>query len=219
MLDPATVIRELSSLLDEETRSLLDHPGKLLLCGSHESVFLKAVQRKASAFGIECDFTPNVDPPYQGIIVDKETAPPDIRLGADVDIDHSFTPGMSAVSQAVLTLLFALNLVGGKNITVVGRGHAVQGLAERLIANDATVTVAHSKTKELWDAVRDRDVVVYATPSLRQKITYGTRDLVIDLGSCFPFPELLDCPYVNKIGQLTVSTLLNRFAKNGGNNG
>lgn len=39
------------------------------------------------------------------------------------------------------------------------------------------------------------------------------RDLVIDLGNSVPHPDRFNCPYVNRIGQLTVSVLLNRFAR------
>lgn len=75
------------------------------------------------------------------------------------------------------------------------------------------VTVAHSKTKSLLQATQNRDVVIYATPIITQDISYNTRDLVIDLGNSVPHPDRLNCPYVNRIGQLTVSILLNRFAK------
>ena len=122
-------------------------------------------------------------------------------------------PGMSAVSQAVMDLLIESGLVWEKDITIVGRGHAVKELAKYLDFNNATVTVAHSKTKSLLQATQNRDVVIYATPIITQDISYNTRDLVIDLGNSVPHPDRLNCPYVNRIGQLTVSILLNRFAK------
>lgn len=31
--------------------------------------------------------------------------------------------------------------------------------------------------------------------------------------NCFYYPDRFNCPYVNRIGQLTVSVLLNRFAR------
>ena len=65
----------------------------------------------------------------------------------------------------------------------------------------------------LQDLVDGKDVVIYATPIITQDISYNTRDLVIDLGNSVPHPDRLNCPYVNRIGQLTVSILLNRFAK------
>lgn len=100
-----------------------------------------------------------------------------------------------------------------KDITIVGRGHAVQNLAKYLTLGNATVTVAHSKTKSLLQATMNRDVVIYATPTITKDISYNTRDLVIDLGNSVPHPDRFNCPYVNRIGQLTVSVLLNRFAR------
>lgn len=47
----------------------------------------------------------------------------------------------------------------------------------------------------------------------QKKLSYNTRDLVIDLGNSVPLPNFFNCPYVNRIGQLTVSVLLNRFAR------
>ena len=125
----------------------------------------------------------------------------------------NYSQGMSSVSQATLALLLALDLVHAKDITIVGRGHAVQNLAKYLTLGNATVTVAHSKTKSLLQATMNRDVVIYATPTITKDISYNTRDLVIDLGNSVSHPDRFNCPYVNRIGQLTVSVLLNRFAR------
>lgn len=212
MNDVMEQIKTLSATLDEETTRF--HPaGRLLLLGSYESVFLKAVKHKADLLGIDCDLTQYPCPPYKAVVVDRETVPSDIKLTVEVDIDHSFLQGMSSVSQATLALLLALDLVYAKDITIVGRGHAVQNLAKYLTLGNATVTVAHSKTKSLLQATMNRDVVIYATPTITKDISYNTRDLVIDLGNSVPHPDRFNCPYVNRIGQLTVSVLLNRFAR------
>lgn len=51
MNDVMEQIKTLSATLDEETTRF--HPtGKLLLLGSYESVFLKAVKRKADLLGM-----------------------------------------------------------------------------------------------------------------------------------------------------------------------
>lgn len=165
MIDVMENIKKLSAALDAETASL--HPsGKLLLLGSQDSVFLKAIKRKADQLGINCDHTSNPLPPYRGIVVDSETVSFNSILDSDVDIDHSYSPGMSAVSQAVMDLLIESGLVWEKDITIVGRGHAVKELAKYLDFNNATVTVAHSKTKSLLQATQNRDVVIYATPTI-----------------------------------------------------
>lgn len=213
------LIKKLSAELDKQTATLAPTAGKLLLLGSPDSVFLKAVAKKATALGIDYDHTQLPLGAYQGVIVDTETVIDGAaaRFYADgkMDIDNSFHPGMSAVSQAVLTLLLATDRVEGKDITIVGRGHAVQGLAQHLIDNHATVTVAHSKTSCLYGATTGQDVVIYATPTITGVVPDNTHDLVIDLGNAYPHPDRLSCPYVNKIGQLTTSMLLNRFVRNG----
>lgn len=110
MNDVMEQIKTLSATLDEETTRF--HPtGRLLLLGSYESVFLKAVKCKADLLGIDCDLTQYHCPPYKAVVVDRETVPSDIKLAAEVDIDHSYSQGMSSVSQATLALLLALDLV------------------------------------------------------------------------------------------------------------
>lgn len=104
MNDVMEQIKTLSATLDEETTRF--HPtGRLLLLGSYESVFLKSVKRKADLLGIDCDLTQYPCPPYKAVVVDRETVPSDIKLTAEVDIDHSYSQGMSSVSQATLQLL------------------------------------------------------------------------------------------------------------------
>ena len=207
------LVKKLSEQIDGETIALLPTSGKLLLLGSQDSIFLKSIMRKADSLGIKYDHTFHLTPPYRGAVVDTETCPDDLRLSSDVDIDHSFSDGLSSVSKGVLALLLAADLVHKKNITIVGRGHAVKGLAPALIYNNATVTVAHSKTTSLLQATQNRDVVIYATPTIKKEISYNTGELVIDLGNAVPHPDRLSCEYINHIGQLTVSVLLNRFVK------
>lgn len=210
------IIKKLSEELDSQTRELASHSGVLLLLGASDSVFLNAVATKAKRLGINCEYTYNFKTQsYQGVVVDTETAPKNFKclVSEDADIDRSCHTGMSAVSQATLALLLAAGLVCRKDITIVGRGHAVKDLAQHLIDDDATVTVAHSKTTSLFKATENRDVVIYATPTITQDISYSTRSLVIDLGNSVPHPDRLSCPYVNRIGQLTTSILLNRFVR------
>lgn len=77
MNDVMEQIKTLSATLDEETTRF--HPtGRLLLLGSYESVFLKAVKRKADLLGIDCDLTQYPCPPYKAVVVDRETVPSDI---------------------------------------------------------------------------------------------------------------------------------------------
>lgn len=101
------LIKKLSDELDNQTREQAKHSGTLLLLGAPDSVFLNAVAAKANRLGIDCEYTYNFkSQPYQGIVVDTETAPRDCRylVSENIDIDNSFHNGLSSVSQAVLAL-------------------------------------------------------------------------------------------------------------------
>lgn len=179
-----------------------------------KSPFLRAVISKAKKLNIPCQEYKWKKSHHFSVLIDRELVTPwCLSLGEDIDnLQHD---GMSCVAEAVFMLLKKLDFIEGKHITIVGRGHSVKGLADSLLAHNATVTVAHSKTASLIHATHGQDVVIYATPGLDRPIAYDTTDLVLDLGNCVPHQDWLTCPYVNNIGRLTVSVLLNRHAMGG----
>lgn len=215
-------INKLIAELDFETAKKYKSNKKLYLVGdSNKSPFLRAVMRKAKLLGIKCDcyeYIPGTVLPTDSkdgiaVVFDKETCPSQFSLLRWEDIDNIQHPGMSSVSEAIWLLLDRLNLVSGKDITIVGRGHSVKELADTLVSHDATVTVAHSKTKYLLKATMFKDVVIYATPEINKVIAYNTEKLVIDIGNCIKHPDWFNCEYINGIGKLTVSVLLNRLVR------
>lgn len=209
------IIQNLSDEIDSKTQELLPLNGNLVLLGDPESQFLKAVRRKAKRFGI--NYIDRIENPT-GIVVDIETAKVDRNFMEDFkrspfNIDGPLLNGMTSVSQAVYMILNDQGLISEKNITIVGRGNAVTGLAEKLIRNDATVTVAHSKTRDVFGAIDGCDVAVYATPSISIYEKPRVNDMVIDVGGVWSNNQYTECQYVNRIGPLTVSILLNRLAR------
>lgn len=65
-MDTQKRIDQLCKSLDTQTKELYaDTPGKLLLLGQKDSIFLKAIKRKADSIGLVCDFG-KVSPPYTG---------------------------------------------------------------------------------------------------------------------------------------------------------
>jgi methylenetetrahydrofolate dehydrogenase (NADP+)/methenyltetrahydrofolate cyclohydrolase len=91
----------------------------------------------------------------------------------DVDGFHPVNAGRLATGLPALVpctpygCLYLLNhelgTVGGLNAVVVGRSNIVgKPMAQLLLAESATVTIAHSKTRDLPDVVRDADIVVAA---------------------------------------------------------
>ena len=89
----------------------------------------------------------------------------------DVDGFHPYNQGklwqesnqiMPATVRGILTLIdfYKLNLVE-KNALIIGRSVIVgKPLASQFLMRDATVTIAHSKTKNLADITKTADVIV-----------------------------------------------------------
>lgn len=82
----------------------------------------------------------------------------------------------------IMHLLKDLDLAG-KNALVVGRSNIVgKPIAQMLLDEDATVTLAHSKTKNLDDLLDSADIVIAAV-GIPKFITHCKEDaIVIDVG-------------------------------------
>lgn len=189
----------------------------LLLVGSHSSPFLRSVNRLAQEVGMDAHILSYI-PPLIGdckVVVDRETCATAVtHLPAEADVDNLYNPGTSCVAEAAYEFLFDMVALEGKTVTIVGRGHAVQGLAEKLLELNATVTVAHSHTKDLYKAMNGQDVVILATPVVPAFPL--ANELVLDIGGTLP-KEMIDqlppgCQYEGRIGRLTNSILLARVA-------
>ncbi len=179
----------------------------LTLIGDTDSPFLKSVARKARKLGVWCSLHFQEGRPT---LVDKETAQMCGKLSVRQDIDCLDNPGLSCCAQAVRDVLSAIG-VEGKSVCIIGRGHAVQGLAEVLTRMDATVTVCHSKTKNLYEATMFADILIVAAPVTPVDVAPTTGRLVIDLVGSFREavkPEL----YIGDVGKLTTSIILHRAA-------
>jgi methylenetetrahydrofolate dehydrogenase (NADP+)/methenyltetrahydrofolate cyclohydrolase len=78
-----------------------------------------------------------------------------------------------------------LGSIGGKSAVVIGRSNIVgKPMAMLLIGESATVTVAHSKTRDLPDVVRQADIVVAAVgrPEMVRGNWIKPGAVVIDVG-------------------------------------
>lgn len=192
------------------------HKPSLLLIGSNSSPFLRSVYQLAQEVGMDAHILSYL-PPLIGdckVVVDRETCDTVVHLPAEADVDNLYNPGTSCAAEAAYEFLFDTVALEGKTVTIVGRGHAVQGLAEKLLELNATVTVAHSHTKDLYKAMNGQDVVVLATPVVPAFPL--ANELVLDIGGTLP-KEMIDqlppgCQYEGRIGRLTNSILLARAA-------
>lgn len=123
----------------------------------------------------------NADPAVDGILVqlplpghiDEQAVIAAIDPDKDVDGFHVINAGRLAVGQrgfvpctplgCMMLLADRIGDLSGLNAVVIGRSNIVgKPMAQLLLDANATVTVAHSRTKNLADVVRRADIVVAA---------------------------------------------------------
>jgi methylenetetrahydrofolate dehydrogenase (NADP+)/methenyltetrahydrofolate cyclohydrolase len=149
----------------------------------------------------------NADPAVHGIVVglpvfvhlDEDAVTNEIRYQKDVDGLGAFNTFylctnredaglVPATARAAVHILESLGAISGRRILVVGRGRTVgRPVAQMLINRDATVCVAHSRTKDLEGMVRDSEIVVSATgrPGLIDADWIVSGQVIVDCGIAF----------------------------------
>ncbi|MFD1694601.1 bifunctional methylenetetrahydrofolate dehydrogenase/methenyltetrahydrofolate cyclohydrolase FolD [Roseibium aestuarii] len=159
--------------------------------------------------------TLNTDPDIHGILVqlplpghiDESKVLRLIRPEKDVDgfhpvnvgllnageRDHALVPCTPHGSLILLKRTLGADL-SGKTAVVVGRSNIVgKPMASLLLAESCTVTIAHSRTRNLPDVIRAADIVVAAVgrPEMIRGEWIGKGATVIDVGiNRLPAPEL-----------------------------
>lgn len=140
----------------------------------------------------------------------------------------SFIP---CTAYGVLKLFEEYNIdIKGKNIAVIGRSNIVgKPLASLLLNNDATVTVCHSKTKDLESITKIADILISAVgkPKLITKQMVKDGAIIIDVGinrtdsgivGDVDFESIKDkasyiTPVPGGVGPMTIAMLLNNVIK------
>ena len=123
----------------------------------------------------------NADPAVNGILVqlplpahmDADKVTSAIDPAKDVDGFHVLNAGLLATGQkaivpctplgCIMLLRQQLGSLAGLRAVVVGRSNIVgKPMAQLLLAEHCTVTIAHSRTRDLASVVREADIVVAA---------------------------------------------------------
>ena len=134
---------------------------------------------------------------------------------------------VAATPQGVLQMLGSTGVsLAGKNAVVIGRSNIVgRPMSSLLLNHDCTVTVAHSKTKNIEEVVKQADIVVAACGQAKivKKDWIKKGAIVIDVGSnrdengklCgdVDFADVLDVagyvsPVPGGVGPMTVIMLM-----------
>jgi methylenetetrahydrofolate dehydrogenase (NADP+)/methenyltetrahydrofolate cyclohydrolase len=91
-----------------------------------------------------------------------------------------------ATAKGVCTMLEESKIeVAGKHVVIVGRSVLVgRSLSQLLLNRDATVTICHSKTRDLASITKSADIIITATgcPGLITKNHVSKGQVIIDVG-------------------------------------
>lgn len=113
----------------------------------------------------------------------------DVDGFTDANVGKMYGAGKEFITpctpRGILALLNAYDIdIAGKNAVVIGRSNIVgKPMAQMLMMQNATVTICHSKTKNISDFTRKADIVIAATGKI--KITgdmLKTGCVLIDVG-------------------------------------
>ena len=196
-----------------ETKTLvskLDHtPVLQVMCNDYEQPYFKGIRNDARYCGIDVitwgydsedkvDGVISLDPSY------------DAKVHMDVD-GGSMVP---CTAEAIMLLLrwYKVSLAG-KNVCIIGRSPRVgRPLVNLLIDADATVTVCHSKTKNLMWQLMSKDIVI----SCVGNAGFDMRGIsnhymtLVDVGN--DLNNIEDCaalvPFVGGVGPVTRAVLM-----------
>lgn len=107
----------------------------------------------------------------------------DINMGR---LSHNVDSLVPCTPMGIIDLLKYYNIdISGKNVVIVGRSDLVgKPLASLMINNDATVTLCHSKTRNIKDYTRSADILVLAVgrANFIKKDDVKDGAIIIDVG-------------------------------------
>lgn len=189
----------------------------------------------------------NENPDINGILVqsplpkhlDENEIIKNIAKEKDVDAFHNENVGkimtgdydfLPCTPAGIMTLLDEYNIdVESKKVCVIGRSNIVgKPMAMLMLHKNATVTICHSKTKNLADITRNSEIIVVAIGKAKFLTAEMVSDgaIVIDVGMnrvdgklCgdADFENLGHCSYVTPVpggvGPMTITTLMQNTLK------
>lgn len=111
-----------------------------------------------------------------------------------------------ATAKGILTMLLESKIeLAGKNVVIVGRSLLVgRSLAQLLLNKDATVTICHSKTKDLAFITKKADIIISTTgcPGLITKKHVSRGQTIIDVGTTFVGGKLVGDVDFEKVSKI-----------------
>lgn len=166
----------------------------------NSSIFLRSLNKRAINLGLVTVHNDDIN--RFKTVVDIETCGNEWmdshKINEENDLDSIYNPGTSSVAQGIYKILKGKADLTGKVVLIIGRGHAVKGLADKIIRSDATVVTAHSKSKDIEKLCEMADYIVTTTNNV--SLDAFEDKVIVNTQSNYP----------SGLGKLTTSILLYR---------
>lgn len=209
--------------LVEVSGSITQEEANSIISGLSKDENINGIIIQSPLNNVDIDFMRMYLDPSKDVDGTTETS-----LGRLFEGKPGFVP---ATAAAVIKILEYYKIdTQGKNAVVIGRSTVVgKPLTHLLLQKNATVSVCHSKTKDLGEFTKKADIVISAAgkPELVTGDMVNKNSVVIDVGTNFiggktvgdvSFEQVSEAaaaisPVPGGVGPVTTSVLLNQFAK------
>ena len=200
----------------------LSKPPVLLVVSSDETnPYFKGIMKDAALCGVDAIHVsdPVLVPNWldattvNGIISLEKNYEPPVKL----NLDGGYA--IPCTAEAIMCMLHAYDIpISGQDVCVIGRSDRVgRPVAKLMLNEDATVTVMHSKTKDIQRHIEKADIVIACAGNAGFDESYqvSSEATVADIGGDFKNPEKLGCKYlipaIGGVGPLTRAFLMDHL--------
>lgn len=135
------------------------------LYGPEDSRYLNLVARRAEAKGIKTAWVAGPTPGCVAYVADTEAGWPLWDLSPEEDVDNIQHPGPSCCAAGLLRYIYSSP---GWRVCIIGRGHAVQGLAEALKGYE--VDQCSSTALDMAYRVSRADIIVNSADAVTEEV-------------------------------------------------
>ena len=180
------------------------------LYGPEDSRYLNLVARRAEEKGIKTAWVDGPTPGCVAYVADTDAGWPMWDLSSEEDVDNIRHTGLSCCAAGVMWYIYSLPR--DRRVCIIGRGHAVQGLAEALHGHE--VDQCSSTALDMAYRVARADVIVNSADAVTEEVLDAVSALatVIDVsGSMEPLSDRV-AYYVPRgyVGSWNIAELLRR---------
>ena len=181
------------------------------LYGPEDSRYLNLVARRAAENGIKTAWVAGPTPGCVAYVADTDAGWPLWPLTPEEDVDRIQHQGQSCCAAAAL---MHMNRVPGWTACIIGRGHAVQGLADAMMELGYMVNQCSSTALDMAYRVSRADVIVNSAAVVAEEVldAVSSSATVIDIsGSMEPLSDRV-ADYVPRgyVGGWNIAELLRR---------